>query len=72
VPLSLGALDASEPSLSRLRFEGPSDLRPTTEYAVRDRFQPLGNGRYRSVDYDTAANRVQMHLELGIGDLVVR
>ena len=38
----------------------------------QDRFRALGNGRYRSVDYDTATNRIQMHLELGIGDLVVQ
>ena len=36
------------------------------------RFESLGNGRYRSPDYATAANRVEMHLELGIGDLSVR
>jgi len=36
------------------------------------RFRSFGNGHYRSVDYDTATNRVEMRLELGIGDLVVR
>ena len=36
------------------------------------RFQSLGNGRYRSPDYATATNRVEMQLELGIGDLSVR
>jgi hypothetical protein len=36
------------------------------------RFQSLGNGRYRSPEYATATNRVEMRLELGIGDLSVR
>jgi hypothetical protein len=38
----------------------------------RARFEPLGNGRYRSVDYATATNRVQIHLELAVGDLTVQ
>ena len=36
------------------------------------RFPSLGNGHYRSPDYDTATNRVQMRLEVGLGDVSVR
>ena len=36
------------------------------------RFHSVSNGRYRSADYDTATNRVQLRVELGIGGLTVR
>jgi hypothetical protein len=36
------------------------------------RFSPQGSGRYRSAEYDTAVNRVDLHLELGIASLTIR
>jgi hypothetical protein len=36
------------------------------------RFRPLGHGRYRSADYDTAANRVDLQAEVGIANITVR
>jgi hypothetical protein len=65
--------------LAQLTIEVPSGVAADIEVAAalggraidQARFQPLGNGRYRSPDYATAANRVEMHLELGIGDLSV-
>lgn len=37
----------------------------------RTRFQSLGGGHYRSPNYDTAANRVDLHANLGVGQLTI-
>jgi len=36
------------------------------------RFRPMGGGHYRSPDYETAPNRVDLHIELGIASLTIR
>jgi hypothetical protein len=36
------------------------------------RFRSLSDGHYRSPDFDTAANRVDMRIELGIAQLTIR
>ena len=36
------------------------------------RFRPLGGGRYRSPDYETAANRAELETQLGAANLTVR
>jgi Cell wall-active antibiotics response 4TMS YvqF len=66
--------------LAQLDIEVPrgvaADIEVTTGLGGRQintaRFQSLGNGRFRSPEYETAANRVQMRLELGIGEVSVR
>jgi hypothetical protein len=35
------------------------------------RFRSLGGGHYRSPDYETAANRVELRANLGVGELIV-
>ena len=70
VRAGLGQLDITVP-------EGvAADIEMTTGLGDRAidtrRFVPLGNGHYRSADWSTAANRVQMQLGLGAGDLSVR
>jgi len=35
------------------------------------RFPPAGSGRYASPDYDTAANKVDIHIEGGVGEVRV-
>jgi len=32
----------------------------------------MGGGHYRSPDYETAPNRVDLHIELGIASLTIR
>jgi Cell wall-active antibiotics response 4TMS YvqF len=66
--------------IAQLQIEIPrgvaADIDVTTGLGERaidqSRFAPLGNGRFRSPEYETAANRVQMRLELGIGEVSVR
>jgi hypothetical protein len=36
------------------------------------RFRPMGGGHYRSAGYGTAANRVDMQIELGIATLRIQ
>jgi hypothetical protein len=63
-----------------LMFEVPqgvaADIQVSDGMASRQiderRFRPLGGGHYRSVDYDTAANRVDMQIELGIATLRIQ
>jgi hypothetical protein len=38
----------------------------------RSRFPRVGAGRYESPDYGTAANRVELHVEAGVGSVNVR
>jgi hypothetical protein len=35
------------------------------------RFRSLGGGHYRSHDYETTANRVELRANLGVGRLIV-
>jgi len=64
--------------VSDLTFEVPrgvADIRTSNGLGSREideRRLPLGAGHYRSVDYDTATNRVEMAIELGIATLRVR
>lgn len=63
-----------------LTFDVPqgvaADVRTSNGMASREiderRFPHLGGGHYRSADYDTATNRVEMDIELGIATLRVR
>jgi hypothetical protein len=63
-----------------LTFDVPqgvaADIRVSNGMGSREiderRFPALGNGHYRSSDYDTATNRVDMEIELGIATLRVR
>jgi hypothetical protein len=63
-----------------LTFEVPrgvaADIRVSDGMASRQideqRFRAVGTGHYRSADYDTATNRVDMEIELGIATLSVR
>ena len=63
-----------------LTFEVPqgvaADIRATNGLGSREiderRFPSMGNGHYRSADYDSATNRVDMEIELGIATLRVR
>ena len=36
------------------------------------RFRPMGDGHYRSADYDTSSNRVDLQIELGMATLTIR
>ena len=63
-----------------LTFEVPqgvaADIHVSDGMASRQiderRFRPMGGGHYRSADYETAANRVDLHIELGIATLTIR
>jgi hypothetical protein len=69
-----------EGGAAKLAFDLPPDLAADIQVSgVLDarnideaRFRPLGNGRYRSPDYETSAKRVEMRLELGAANLTVR
>jgi hypothetical protein len=69
-----------ESGAAKLTFDLPLDVAADIEVSGalvtrsidEARFRPLGGGRYRSTDYETAANRVEMHLELGAANLTVR
>ena len=66
--------------IAQLQIEVPrgvaADIDVTTALGGRaidqSRFHSVGNGRFRSPEYETAANRVEMRLELGIGEVSVR
>ena len=36
------------------------------------RFRPMGGGHYRSPEYDTAPNRIDLHIELGLASLIIQ
>jgi hypothetical protein len=63
-----------------LTFEVPqgvaADIQVSDGLASREiderRFRPLGGGHYRSVDYEAAANRVDLQIELGIATLRIQ
>jgi N-terminal domain of toast_rack, DUF2154 len=66
--------------VSDLSFEVPqgvaADIRVSDGLASRQiderRFQSMGGGHYRSAEYDTAANRIDMQIELGIATLRIQ
>jgi len=53
-----------------------ADIRVSSGMASRQiderRFLPLGGGHYRSADYDTATNRVDMDINLGLATLRIQ
>jgi hypothetical protein len=63
--------------ITDLTFEVPqgvaADIHVSDAMASRQineqRFRPIGGGHYRSTDYDTATNRVDMQVELGLATL---
>ena len=69
-----------EGGATKLAFEVPPDVAAHIQVSgVLDarsideaRFRSLGGGRDRSPDYETAANRVELRLELGAANLTVR
>jgi hypothetical protein len=66
--------------ISDLTFEVPSgvavDMRLSGGMTAREidqtRFRSLGNGHYRSPDFDSAANRAVLDVDLGIATITVR
>ena len=63
-----------------LTFEVPrgvaADIHVSDGMASRQiderRFRPMGGGHYRSADFETAANRVDLQIELGIATLRIQ
>ena len=45
---------------------------PASRQIDERRFPRVGGGRYRSPDYDSAANRVDLRVELGLAALTVQ
>ena len=69
-----------EGGAARLVFDVPPEVAADVQVSgVLDtrsideaRFRLLGSGRYRSPEYETATNRVELRLELGAANLTVR
>jgi hypothetical protein len=70
IDAALGQLDVRVPAATAARLDVTTAL--GTNGIDQARFRRIGNGRYESADYATAANRVDMRIELGAGDLSVR
>jgi hypothetical protein len=70
----------AESGAAKLTFDVPpdtaADIQVSSALSVRSidetRFPPLGAGRYRSTNYELAANRIELHAELGAASLTVR
>jgi hypothetical protein len=71
---------AAKGGITDLTFEVPqgvaADIQVSDGMASRaideQRFRPLGGGHYRSADYDSASNRIDLHIELGMATLTIR